>query len=218
MPVIDSVDELTAEVALIFRVTHIENVPWILDHGLYSEASGVRDPNFVAIGNPDLIERRRSRRVPTGPGATLDHYIPFYFTPCSMMLYNLRTGWNDMIRRTPSELVFFVTSLPSLQAHGVPFVFTDRHAFMRWARFSTSLDDLDDLAWEHWQQRDFRRDPNDLEKTERYQAEALVHRHLPTERIDAIACGTTAAQVRVDEMASNCDSPIEVIYRRAWFF
>ena len=39
-------------------------------------------------------------------------------------------------RRTPLELVFFVASLRSLQARGVPFVFTDRHAFMRLARFS----------------------------------------------------------------------------------
>ena len=218
MPVIDSVSELTPEKALIFRVTHIENVAWILDHGLHCKASDLQDPNFVSIGNPDLIQKRRSQRVPTGPGDTLDNYIPFYFTPCSMMLYNLRTGWNDMIRRTPSELVFFVTSLRSLHAHGVPFVFTDRHAFMHLAKFLTSLDDLDDLPWEHWRQRDFRRDPNDLERTERYQAEALVYRHLPTERMDAIACGATAAKTRVDQMVRNCDSRVEVIYRSDWFF
>ena len=163
---IDSVSELTPEKALIFRVTHIDNVAWILDHGLHCRASGLQDPNFVSIGNPDLIHERRRQRVPIAPGDTLDHYIPFYFTPCSMMLYNLRTGWNNMTRRTPAEL----------QARGVPFVFTDRHAFMRLAKILASLNDLEHLAWTHWQQRDFRRDPNDPEKTERYQAETLVHR------------------------------------------
>ena len=49
---------LTAEKALVYRVTHIQNVPWILDHGLHCRTSGVRDPNFVEIGIRELIERR----------------------------------------------------------------------------------------------------------------------------------------------------------------
>ncbi|MCY4638113.1 MAG: DUF4433 domain-containing protein [Acidobacteria bacterium] len=218
MPVIDSVSELTPEKALIFRVTHIDNVAWILDHGLHCRASALQDQNFVPIGNPDLIQERRRQRVPIAPGDTLDHYIPFYFTPCSMMLYNLRTGWNNMTRRTPAELVFFVASLRSLQACGVPFVFADRHAFMRLARFSTSLNDLEHLAWRHWQQRDFRRDPNNPQKTERYQAETLVHRHLAVETIDAIVCGDDDATTRVTEMVSERGSQIEVHRRRQWFF
>ena len=117
-----------------------------------------------------------------------------------MMLYNLRTGWNNMARRTPAELVFFVATLRSLQAHDIPFVFADRHAIMRWAKFSTSLDDLGHLA------------------SERYQAEALVYRHLPAEHIDAIVCGTMETKVRVSEMVRNCSSQIEVVSRKLWFF
>ena len=122
--------------------------------------------------------------------------------------------------------MFFVASLRYLQARGLPFVFADRHAIMHLARFSTSLDDLGSLAWKHWQERDFRRDPNDPEKTERYQAEALVHRHLPTEQIDAIVCGTTDTKAnrvalrkaRVTEMVHNRHSQIEVVSRKLWFF
>lgn len=218
MPVIDSVSELTPEKALIFRVTHVDNVAWILDHGLHCRTSALQDPNFVSIGNPDLIQERQRQRVPIAPGGTLDDYIPFYFTPCSMMLYNLRTGWNNMTRRTPDELVFFVASLRSLQARGVPFVFTDRHAFMRLARFSASLNDLECLAWTHWQQQDFRRDPNDPEKTERYQAETLTHRYLAVESIDAIVCGDDDATTRVTELVNERGSRIEVHCRRHWFF
>ena len=97
-------------------------------------------------------------------------------------------------------------------------MFADRHAVIHWARFSTSLDDLSHLAWTHWQQRDFRHDPNDPEKTERYQAEALVHRHLPTEQIDAIVCATMDAKARVTKMVRNCGSQIEVVSRKLWFF
>ena len=37
----------------IFRVTHIDNVLWVLDNGLHCKESGVQDPNFVGIGNTD---------------------------------------------------------------------------------------------------------------------------------------------------------------------
>ena len=218
MAVIAGLNELTPDKALIFRVTHIENVAWILDHGLHCKASNVQDPDFVAIGNPDLIQKRQRRSVLAGTGGTLDHYIPFYFTPCSVMLFNLRTGWNGMTRRTPQELVFFVASLRTLDRCGIPFVFSDRHAFMQWAKFWTSLDHLDNLPWTYWQERDFKQDPDHPEKKERYQAEALVHRHLRSEYIDAIVCGDEDARARVDGMVRHGDCRMEIVCRRSWFF
>ena len=218
MPIVAELRELTPERSLIFRLTHVDNLPWNLANGLHCQTSNVRDPNFVEIGNPDLIERRPAKRIPVAPGETLAHYVPFYFTPCSPMLYNIRTGWNNVPRRPARELVFLVASLRSLAAHGVPFVFSDRHAFMNGATFSTALDDLDRLAWEYWQRQDFRRDPNNPEKFERYEAEALIHRHLPVERVDAIACSDELEQARVAEMVHNCGGQIEVVCRRHWFF
>ena len=70
---------LNATRALIFRITHIANVAWILRNGLHSRNSGVRDPNFIRIGNPELIQRRATRPVPVPPGGTLSDYVPFYF-------------------------------------------------------------------------------------------------------------------------------------------
>ena len=215
---IANVNELTPQRALIFRVTHMDNLPWILDHGVHCKASNVQDPNFVEIGNADLIQKRPGKRVPIAPGGTLDQYIPFYFTPCSPMLYNIRTGRNNVTLRPSRELVLLVTSLRTLATHGVPFVFSDRHAFMCFATFSCALDDLNGLAWDYWQRQDFRRDPDNPEKMERYQAEALVHRHLAVERIAAISCSNEPEQARISGMVRNCGQKIEVICRRHWFF
>ena len=96
MPIVAELRELTPERSLIFRLTHVDNLPWILANGLHCQTFNVRDPNFVEIGNPDLIERRPAKRIPIAPGETLAHYVPFYFTPCSPMLYNIRTGWNNV--------------------------------------------------------------------------------------------------------------------------
>ena len=84
---------LTSRKALIFRVTHRDNVPWMLRNGLHSRKSATQDERYVAIGNQELIDKRHERAVPVQPGGTLSDYVPFYFTPYSPMLYNIRTGW-----------------------------------------------------------------------------------------------------------------------------
>ena len=126
--------KLTAQKALIFRITHRDNLEWILRNGLHCE-KGRRDPNFVSIGNPDLIDRRRSRLVPVPPGGLLSDYVPFYFTPSSPMLMNIQTGWGGVERRKNEEIVVIVSSLPALKANGVRYLFTDRHAYLAAAAF-----------------------------------------------------------------------------------
>ena len=53
---------------------------------------------------------------------------------------------------------------------------------------------------------------------ERYEAEALIHRHLPLERIDAIASSNEREQARVAEMVHNCGGQVEVVCQGRWFF
>src|SRR5712691_3014718 len=115
---------LTPEKALIFRITHRVNVPWILENGLHCRSAGVVDPNFISIGNPELIERRRNRRVDVPPDGTLHDYIAFYFTPYSPMLYNIKTGYGGIRQRRNEEIAVLVSSLPALKSNHVSYVFT----------------------------------------------------------------------------------------------
>jgi ssDNA thymidine ADP-ribosyltransferase, DarT len=62
---------LTSEKSLIFRITHIQNLPWILDNGLHCKSSQICDPNFVTIGNTGIIEQRSLRVIQEGHGRTL---------------------------------------------------------------------------------------------------------------------------------------------------
>lgn len=125
---------LSPKQALIFRMTHRANLPWILEHGLDCASAERRNPSFVEIGSADLIAKRRTREVSIPPHGTLADYIPFYFTPSSPMLFNIKTGHG--VPQLPMEdVVVLVTSLPQLQQRGVPFVFTDRHAYLRNASY-----------------------------------------------------------------------------------
>lgn len=111
---------------VFFGIIHRDNVPWILDHGLHAANSGVLDPNFRNIGNPDLTEKRTHRSVRVGPDGVLSDYIPFYFTPFSIMMYNIHTGYN--VRPVPNEeIVILVSSLHMVTKLGISFVFTDQH-------------------------------------------------------------------------------------------
>ena len=48
------------------------------------------------------------------------------------------------------------------------------------------------------QRRDFRRDPDNPIKFERYQAEALVHRHRPVDGLKGVVCYTDDMKQRIE--------------------
>ena len=210
--------DLTAAKALIFRITHRNNVPWFLQHGLHCAYSTNRDPDYVSIGNPELIARRNGRVVPITPGGTLSDYVPFYFTPYSPMLYNIRTGWGGIPKRENQDVVILVASLRDLEKRKVNFIFTDRHAFLQTAQFFGSLDQLNEIDWIIFQKRDFKRDDNDPGKMERYQAEALIHSMMPIAGLRGIVCYSNTVADQVNQACAQNNLSVKVIKKPEWYF
>jgi ssDNA thymidine ADP-ribosyltransferase, DarT len=209
---------LNPDKALIFRITHRDNLAWILAHGLFCRNAARIDPGFVQIGNPELIEKRGARFVTIPPGGTLSDYVPFYFTPYSPMMYNINTGYGGIRRRRNEEIAILVTSLRRLHRDGVPFVFTDRHAYLQAAEFSADLADLSRVDWTILQNRDFKCDPNDLGKMERYQAEALVHQHLPVNSLLGIVCYDSKTQGEITAEAERQGVDLKIVAKPSWYF
>lgn len=210
--------QLGPEAAHIFRITHINNVPWILDNGLHCQNSNVRDPCFVPIGMEDLIRKRRTRVVPAGPGGVLADYVPFYFTPWSIMLYNIKTGYNDVIRRPNNQIAIIVSSLHRLEALGTPFVFTNGHAYLQETDYFDQLCHLDQIDWQLLRNRDFRKDPEDPGKLGRYQAEALAHRHVPVNALIGVACYNEAARVDLQGEVDRRGLELGIRALPNWYF
>lgn len=209
---------LNSDKALIFRIVHRENVTWILQNGMYCRNARVQDPNYRTIGNPDLIDKRQRRAVPIPPGGTLSDYIPFYFTPFTPMLLNIKTGYGGVKKLPNEDVVIFVSSLHTLNQMGIRFLFTDRHAYLVNADFYDDLADLGRLDWKILQDRDFKRDPDDPGKMERYQAEALVHTHIPVEAFIGLTCYTDLVCGQVDELVNNHGLELQVVKRTGWYF
>jgi hypothetical protein len=209
---------LGPDAARIFRITHVDNVPWILRHGLHCKSSEVADPNFVPIGMPELIEKRTTRDVPIEPGGTLGDYVPFYFTPASVMLLNIKTGFNGVIKRPNAEIAIMVSSLHKLSEVGVPFVFTNGHAYMQESDYFDKLADVHKIDWDLLRRRDFKRDPEDPGKLGRYQAEALAHRHVPVSALLGIVCYDQAAKAKLDGDVRRCGLGMEIRAIQGWYF
>lgn len=108
--------------AFIFRITHIENVPWILQHGPHCRNASVCDPDYRDIGSPDLIAKRAQRQVPIPPGGTLSDYVPFYFTPHSPMLLNIKQG---NLLDAPAEALVNTVNEVGVMGKGIALMFRD---------------------------------------------------------------------------------------------
>ncbi|HBO3155631.1 type II toxin-antitoxin system toxin DNA ADP-ribosyl transferase DarT [Pseudomonas aeruginosa] len=209
---------LSPQKALIWRIVHRDNLPWILDNGLHCGNSAVKAPGWVNIGNPELTDKRARHPVPLPPGGWLNDYVPFYFTPFSPMLRNIYTGWGGIQKRPNEEIVILVSSLRHIDGIGLPFLFTDSHAYYQWADFYDDLADLDKIDWPLLQRRDFKRDPEDPAKFERYQAEALIHRHLPVGGLLGIVCYTEALKQRIEQEIQARHLNLPVYARTGWYF
>jgi len=209
---------LNSTKALIFRIVHRDNLPWILDNGLHARNGKMFDPNYRNIGNPDLIDKRSRRMVPVGPGGTLSDYVPFYFTPYSIMMYNIKTGYGGIPTVPNEEIVILVSSLFRIAELSIQFVFTDRHAYTQMATYFTGLNDLDQVDWALLNRRDFTHDPDDPGKKERYQAEALVWKWVPLSAIMGVSCYTNTVKTWSDEQLAARGLTLKTTVQANWYF
>jgi ssDNA thymidine ADP-ribosyltransferase, DarT len=209
-----SKDLINPEKALIFRIVHKDNVGRVLQAGCYCRSAAGQQTAYVEIGNQELIQRRSLRIVPCVPGGTLSDYVPFYFTPYSPMLYNIKTGFG-VPQKPLKDIALLVSSLRQIAEKRIPFVFSDRHAYLKTAQFSNDLADLNRIIWSVLQARDFKRD--DLDKFEKYQAEALIHQHVPVSALIGIACYDDESRDHVKHLAAAYGATVKVVTQGSWF-
>lgn len=211
--------DLSPDRGLLFRITHVDNLPWLLANGLPCANAGIRDPSFVEIGNPDLIGKRPRRAVPLPPHGTLADYVPFYFTPKSPMLLNIKTGWNGISRRSNAEIAIVVSSVESMYKNSVALLFTDRHAYMNTARWSANPADLATMIdWDILRRHDFSRSDDYPDKKDRYQAEALAYHHVPVAALLGIGCASPTDRPRIEAMVTAKGLALPVRSRPEWYF
>ena len=130
------------------------------------------------------------------------------------MLYNIKTG-HGVPKQPMADILILVSSLRKLGDRQIPFVFSDRHAYLKTARFSDQLDDLDRIIWPVLQVRDFKKD--DADKFEKYQAEALIYQHMPVNALIGIACYNRVVRDEIRELAVEHGAEVEIFAQSSWY-
>ena len=100
---------------------------------------------------------------------------------------------------------------------GLSYVTTDRHAALATAEFAGGRASLSRVDWDLLRRSDFTRSEVDPAKLERYQAEALLHRHLPLAGVDGFAVRDQHAKDRLESVLRDRGASIKLVVRRTWF-
>lgn len=171
------------EKTYLFRMTHVENIQHILQHGITHSTSANANPDFVPIGDGSLIATRNDFLLQNG--RRLGEYIPFYFGVRTPMLYVVQNGFN-MVAPTPAEnIVYCITSVQKIIDQQLEFVFTDGHAVDGFTTQYTvaAIPNIDSiLDWKAIRAK-YWRDDNDLDLKRRKEAEFLVLGDIASEAI-----------------------------------
>lgn len=181
----------------VYRMTHINNVPFIAANGLWSKLSGVVDPNFVPIGNTDIINKRTIKQVVViPPGGTLGEYIPFYFAGHSPMLLNIVTG-HGVSKIPQRDIAFLVCDAIEMTKAGIQYCFTDGNAAHSITKFYNSLKDINKLDWNTIKATIWHNTDEDYDRVRKKMAEFLAKEHIPSNMIKGIIVHNEDAQTKV---------------------
>lgn len=184
-------------------MTHIENIPHILQYGITHHLSRNANPNYHSIGDTSLIGFRMNKGVSVGEKRImLGDYIPFYFGIRMPMLYVIQHGGNYVPHPTrPEDIIYVVVSIARIaNDNQMECFFTDGHATDTFTSFYTKEDiirlsdilDLDAITARLWSGENIDRD---LKR--RKQAEFLVKNDIPPEYIVGYVCYNDVTKERL---------------------
>ena len=114
--------------------------------------------------------------------------------------------------------MILVSSIPKLDELGIRYLISDRHAYLRLATFDANAGGLARIDWELLQLREFKRDLEHPERFDRYQAEALVYRHLPCAGLVGIACYNPRQKSLLEKHLCERDVQLKLHVRKGMFF
>jgi hypothetical protein len=124
---------------ILYRITHIENIPHILQYGITHKDSINKNPDYKNIGDLSLIDTRSKKIVKIDNGEfdanrsivsiNLGDFIPFYFGVKMPMLYVAQHGGNFVENATsPADIIYLGCAVSKIISSNLNFYFSDGHA------------------------------------------------------------------------------------------
>ena len=204
----------------IYHITHVDNLPAILQHGgLFCDADvASRCPTHRNIGYSHIKERRLTTPVPVGPRGALGDYVPFYFAPRSPMLFVIDRGGVPAYTEGQEPVLHLVASAEAVVAARLGFAFTDGHAVMAISGYFDDLGQLPRVDWNVMGARYWNDTQADQDRKRRREAEFLVHRFFPWALVEEIGTLTPAMRERVESLLPVAGYRPRVTECPGWYY
>lgn len=135
------------------------------------------------------------------------------------MLYTIWKGAVSTYSRGQDEIVYLITSIEKIVQERLRFVFTDRNAALRLARYGDDLQVLDDyLDWDLMEGPMWKDTNEEPDRKERRMAEFLVHGHVPWSAFIGVAARNDEICRQVEHTLSSIGVETTVRPRPVWYF
>lgn len=199
----------------LYRMTHIENIPHIINFGITHSSSANANPNFVPIGDGSLISRRSNFILQNG--IRLGDYIPFYLGARTPMLYVIQKGFNMVAPTSAENIVYCVTTIKKIIDLNLDFVFTDGHAVDSFTTLyeSDNIENIEELLDWNAIRAVYWKDENDLDKKRRKEAEFLVKGDIDFSAIIGFGVFNQKAKDRLITLGVNED---RIIIKSGYYY
>lgn len=201
----------------IYHFTHVRNLEGIIAEGLRSDAACRREGfTEVEIGSASVRQRRLTLPVEdVGPGGYVGDYVPWYFGPRSPMMFTLSKN-NYEYQDGFDEVLYLVSSVPTIVALGAAWIASDRNAALNLAEFTDDEDSLPDhISWDVIRARYWNDHPDGADLRA---AEFLVHESVAWEAVEAIVTKTEETRARVEAILVQHGHRPRVFVRAGWYF
>ena len=204
----------------LYRITHLENLSLLCrEKGLWCGRESVeRGSPYLSIGNVDLTRSRSGVLVPCSEKGCLGDYVPFYFSPRPVMLYNIFRRTANTYGGGQEAIVHLITNVAAIQRAQIPFAYTDRHAYVKTRRFYDTPSSFDRLDWDAIRSRDWQNTTAAPDRKERKQAEFLAYRFVPLVCFQGVGVFSQSQKQDVEEIFREFGITLPVQVKQDWYY
>lgn len=197
---------------MIYRMTHIKNIPHILKYGITHKNSSNKNNNFINIGDIILIDTRKTKRVRVDngdfsntdvPTIVLGDFIPFYFGVKMPMLYVMQHGGNFVEKATPAEdIIYLACPINKIIQSNYTYYFTDGHATDNLTTFydKNKIKELPKIIDWSAVRTSYWGGQENLDIKRKKQAEFLISDDLPPKLLTGFGCFNEEAKNKLIKM------------------
>nr|WP_261307341.1 DUF4433 domain-containing protein [Nocardia farcinica] len=192
----------------------------MIEHGVLSDRLATeRGASSISIAHSHL-EERRARRTPcqstrTARWRTTHRSTSQRAAPCCSPS-NGEGAWS---RKGCDRIVYLASTVQHLRRRGLQVLGTDRHAVVPYAQFTANDSVLTGFVdWELMKERYWCDIPEYPDRSERRQAELLVHERVPWDSILGVATRTEPVENELRHILDTAGASTRTAVRSHWYF